>query len=93
MTNLGLWLAIVALVLTNMLTLLLWMRARGTGTKLSALPTIEEYTAAFPGSVDHRREVRCRHCGSTSIQVEWVAFNQGRNVHTCRHCGTPLYRS
>jgi hypothetical protein len=93
MSETGFLTAIGALVITNLVTLILLMRARGTGAKLSALPTIEEYTAAFPGSVDHRREVRCRHCGSTSIQVQWVAFNQGRNVHTCRHCGTPLYRS
>ncbi len=93
MENLGLWLTIAALLASNLFTLMLWLRARGVGAKLSDLPTIEDYTAAFPGSVDHRREIRCRHCGSTSIQVEWVAFNQGRNIHTCRHCGTPLYRS
>jgi hypothetical protein len=93
MSEFGYWMAILALVATNLITLALLMRLRGSGTKSLALPTIEEYTAAFPGSVDHRRETRCRHCGSTSIQVEWVAFNQGRNVHTCRHCGTPLYRS
>lgn len=86
-------LTIAVLVISNLFTLALLMRARGAGAKLSTLPTIEEYTAAFPDSVDHRHEVRCRHCGSTSIQVAWVAFNQGRNVHTCRHCGTPLYRS
>lgn len=93
MENLGLWGAIAALVITNLVTLLLLVRLRGTGAKLRALPTIDEYIAAFPDSVDHRHEVRCRRCGSTSIQVQWVAFDQGRNVHTCRHCGTPLYRS
>lgn len=93
MANLGFWLTIAALLVSNLVTLMLWLRARGAGPKLGDLPTIEDYTAAFPGSVDHRREIRCRHCGSTSIQVAWVAFNQGRNIHTCRHCGTPLYRS
>ncbi len=93
MTNLGFWIVIALLVGTNIVTLIQLQKKTGGKKSNAALPTVEEYRAAFPGSVDHQHEIRCRHCGSTSIHVEWVAFNQGLNTHSCRHCGQSLYRS
>ena len=81
---------IAVLVLTNLVTLALLLRGRGAGVRL---PSLAEYRVQFPQAIDHKGEIRCHRCSSTSIHMSWKAFNRGINIHTCNHCGTRLYRT
>lgn len=80
---------IAALILSNLLTLaLLLLRSRDR----LLLPSFEDYVRRHSCSPE-QGSTRCWKCGSTSIHVDWKGFARGTNVHSCRHCGTRLYRS
>lgn len=81
---------IALLLVTNVLTLVLLL---GGGAKLSLLPDRARYRELHPQSIDHLGNLRCHKCSSTSINVDWKAFDKGVNVHSCNHCGTRLWRS
>ncbi|HET6603678.1 MAG TPA: hypothetical protein VFG21_05610 [Xanthomonadaceae bacterium] len=80
---------IVLLLVTNAVTLILLLRGRG----LSTLPTREQYRELHPQSIDHLGRLRCHQCSSTTIHVDWKAFDMGLNIHSCNHCGIRLYRT
>jgi hypothetical protein len=60
--------------------------------RVTALPTFDDYVVKH-ACPKEQGSTRCYKCGSTSIYVDWQAFGKGINVHSCRHCGTKLYRS
>lgn len=78
------------LIASNLFTLFLLMGGRRA---LARLPTREQYRALHPQSIDHLERLRCHRCSSTSLHVDWKAFEKGINIHSCNHCGTRLFRS
>ena len=70
-------LIIGVLVLSNLLTLAMLLRHKGA---LSTLPSFDTYVTRH-GMPREQGSTRCYKGG------------KGLNMHSCRHCGTRLYRS
>lgn len=85
----GYLIIIIVLAVTNLVTAGILLRRKADRV---LLPNFDEYVRKH-GCASEQGSTRCWKCGSTSIHVDWKGYGRGVNVHSCRHCGTRLYRS
>jgi hypothetical protein len=68
------------------------VRTKRAESDFLKIPTREEYLAAHPDCLPKPGRLLCHLCRSEGVYMRSSAQGFG-NIHQCRSCGAPLYRS